>query len=102
MQQIVVPSILSDCACALLSLPPPPSDFRKDYTRLSFFKQRFPGVPLLALTVRAGGPCCSQARRWPAPELFPATAAQPAPAAAACCAALVLAPAGNRHAAGAA
>ncbi|KAL4856507.1 ATP-dependent DNA helicase Q-like 4A [Chlorella vulgaris] len=28
-------------------------DFRKDYTRLSFFKQRFPSVPLLALTATA-------------------------------------------------
>ncbi|EFN52072.1 hypothetical protein CHLNCDRAFT_36987, partial [Chlorella variabilis] len=28
-------------------------DFRKDYTRLSLFKQRFPSVPLLALTATA-------------------------------------------------
>ena len=29
------------------------ADFRKDYTRLSFFKQQFPSVPLLALTATA-------------------------------------------------
>jgi hypothetical protein len=33
--------------------PAPGADFRKDYTRLSFFKQRFPSVPLLALTATA-------------------------------------------------
>ena len=39
---------------ACLNLPLPcPADFRKDYTRLSFFKQRFPSVPLLALTATA-------------------------------------------------
>lgn len=34
-------------------ISPHPPDFRKDYTRLSFFKQRFPSVPLLALTATA-------------------------------------------------
>lgn len=45
------------CRCCTLSHKPPagapPPDFRKDYTKLCHFKQRFPDVPILALTATA-------------------------------------------------
>lgn len=50
------PGVSSDRAvypCFLPAACTSVADFRKDYTRLSFFKQRFPAVPLLALTATA-------------------------------------------------